>query len=319
MPCYFPNIAYKSLVRKTSLGKAIISFNPKYVNDAPYEEIKLPCGKCIGCQLKRAKSWALRCVNEASLFENNCFITLTFDDENLNKWESLDKKDFQNFMKLLRKRNKGLEEVEGKYPIRYFHCGEYGEMLGRPHHHACLFNFDFLDKILWKERLGNKLYRSEELERCWPHGYSVIGSVTLESAAYVARYVTKKVYGDRADSYYTRPDPDTGEAISIQPEYITMSRRPGIGKRWFERYRNDCYPKDFTTENGCKFSIPSYYDGLYELDEPNEFRKLKERRKKHAKENLKDSRKRLRQRERCVRLKQKVFKREYEKNGLKNV
>lgn len=212
------------------------------------------------------------------MYQANCFITLTYNDENLPEDGSLVIEDFQKFMKRLRKRFPGKDVVydkDGKptYPIRFFHCGEYGDMLGRPHYHACLFNFDFEDKKLFKVNNGSRLYRSEALEELWPYGYSMIGEVTFQSAAYVARYIMKKITGDKADEHYQ----------GKKPEYTTMSRRPGIGKGWFDKFEGDVYPKDFITMNGKKLSAPKFYDRLFEITNPDEFKKIKLRRKTEAK------------------------------------
>ena len=179
-------------------------FNPKYAYQADQPE-KLPCGQCVGCRLERSRQWAIRCMHEAQMHEDNCFITLTFNPESLddrsNPW-SLDVRDFQLFMKRLRK----------KYGagIRFYHCGEYGELNKRPHYHACIFGFDFPDKRLWKvTNSGHRLYISESLDELWPFGFCTIGNVTFESAAYVARYIMKKVNGDAAADHYEWIDEDT--------------------------------------------------------------------------------------------------------------
>jgi hypothetical protein len=133
MPCYFPITAWRSKDGKNEAGKWPVVFKPTagYLD----KELKLPCGRCIGCRLERSRQWAVRCVHEASLHEKNCFITLTYSPENLPKDGSLDVSHFQKFMKRFRKRfGPG---------IRFFHCGEYGESLSRPHYHACIFGFDF--------------------------------------------------------------------------------------------------------------------------------------------------------------------------------
>lgn len=288
MSCYKPIKAYKSNSKRTKNGKAYIAFK---IDDAghSYELVDLPCGQCIGCRLDRSKQWALRCVHEASLFKNNCFITLTFDDYHLNELQTLVKADFQKFMKRLRKRFKGFEYVitdQGKkrFPIRYFHCGEYGSQLRRPHHHACLFNFDFEDKILWQRKNGICLYRSPTLEELWPFGFCTIGDVTFDSAAYVARYVTKKITGDMAAIHYAYVDEETGEMFYIEPEYVTMSRRPGIGKRWFDKFgETDVYSKDFITINGRIQKVPAYYDKIYDQIDPNALRIIKNKRVAKAK------------------------------------
>lgn len=263
MPCYFPLRAWRGSGRGAS-GKQPIVFKPvdAICVDAP---IFLPCGQCIGCRLERSRQWAIRCVHEASLFERNCFITLTYADVPADG--SLSIRTFQLFMKRLRKRFSSER-------IRFFHCGEYGEKFGRPHYHACLFNFDFSDKVLWKEKNGNRLFTSKILEKVWGHGYCVIGEVTFDSAAYVARYIMKKVTGRKAAAHYG----------GRKPEYISMSRRPGIGRAWFDRFKSDVFPDDFVVVRGKKLRAPKFYDGLYELEHPEVFKALKEKRIAKAKE-----------------------------------
>ena len=182
MACFQPLHAYHAS-EADSEGKRAISFSrPK----GDSRMVKLSCGQCIGCRLERSRQWALRCSHEASMYDENCFITLTYREDALPPLGSLDKRHFQLFMKRLRKRYP-------KKTIRYFQCGEYGEKLSRPHYHACLFNHDFDDKKLFKVEGENRLYVSEKLTQLWPYGYSTVGAVTFESAAYVARYVTKKM------------------------------------------------------------------------------------------------------------------------------
>jgi len=264
MPCYHPKVAYrKRSGRNPVTGLWPITFDLKDGN--PDQEITIPCGVCIGCQLDRSQAWAIRCVNEASLHEKNTFITLTYREYNY----SLVKEDFVLFMKRLRKKY-----GEG---IRFFHCGEYGEKFDRPHHHACLFNHDFPDRTYWQTRNGVKLYKSEELEKIWGHGYCVVGDVTYESAAYVARYVTKKIIGRKADIHYE----------GRQPEYITMSRRPGIGNQWIEKFHNDVYNGDMVIiKKGLTCKPPRYYDNVMERLNKERIEKIKKERKENI--NLKE-------------------------------
>lgn len=307
MACYHPLNAYQSLTQKNENGKKIVTFSNIGMPKGSYEQIQLPCNQCIGCRIDRSRDWALRCVHEASMWTDNCFITLTFDDENINKLGTLVKSDFQKFIKRLRKKFRGNESTyneKGKlhYPIRYFHCGEYGTDYQRPHHHACIFNFDFLDKELWTLRSGTKLFRSKQLEKLWPYGFCTVGEVTFESAAYCARYITKKITGEKAEenySYNGYVDKETGECyknyplshgelveerIPFQPEYITMSRRPGIGKGWYEKYgETDIRSKDFCTLNGKKFKTPRFYDKIYDEIDRKKMEVIREQRKENAK------------------------------------
>jgi hypothetical protein len=249
MTCYHPLLAYKSE------GKVV--FNKPF---AFAKGFNLPCGQCIGCRLNYSRQWAIRIMHEAQMHDANCFITLTFNQAELEKRSnplSLDVSEYQRFMKRLRKKY-------GK-SIRFFHCGEYGDKNKRPHYHAIIFGMDFPDKKLWSERDGNKLYTSESLEKLWPYGFSTIGEVTFQSAAYVARYIMKKHKGDGAEDHYTRWCPETGEGTLVDPEYCTMSRKPGIGYEWFQKYKADVYPHDYVVINGHKVKPPRYYDSL--LDE----------------------------------------------------
>lgn len=292
MPCYFPLKGYRSHIPNAS-GKYGVFFNlPPGSFQAP---MQIPCGQCIGCRLERSRQWALRCVHEASLYPHNCFITLTYSDEFLPADMSLNKRHFQLFMKKLRKRfGSG---------IRFFHCGEYGERFGRPHYHACIFNFDFPDKKLWKISNGDlRLYTSESLSELWGFGFCTIGDCTFESAAYVARYVLKKVTGDRADEHYTYIDEGTGEFFNRLPEYTTMSRRPGIGRRWFDKFVSDVFPDDFIVSRGLKMKPPKYYNRQYEIDDPISWYAISDRRRIAAAEQKHNSTPdRLKVRERVVR------------------
>lgn len=261
MPCYHPLKAMR-----TSSGVKVLP------GDASIFNLQLPCGQCVGCRLERSRQWAMRCMHEASLHENNCFLTLTYDDEHLPPGNSLNHRDFQLFMKRLRR----------NYPddnIRYYMCGEYGENFGRPHFHVILFNFTFSDLTLWKRTSANEvIYRSKTLEKFWPYGYSSIGAVTFESAAYVARYVMKKVTGSRANSHYEELDTDTGEITTRVPEYNRMSLKPGIGADWYEKFSSDVYPHDRVVRDGTPSKPPRYYDKLLSRSNPELLAEIKDKR-----------------------------------------
>lgn len=283
MPCYYPMNGWRSRERGPT-GKRKIVFNLRdgFI-DLP---VTIPCGQCVGCRLERSRQWAIRCVHESQLYEKNCFITLTYNEKHLPTDGSLDVRAFQLFMKRLRKRF-----GDG---IRFFHCGEYGARHQRPHYHACLFNFDFDDKELWSIRQGVKLYRSKALEELWsvdgdPLGFCTVGAVTFESAAYVARYIMKKQTGDGALTYLDY-NPVTGEIYNERkPEYCTMSRRPGIGRPWLEKFKTDVYPGDFVVLGGKKMRPPKYYDHVFELVDPSEMARIKSQRKRKVKENALNS------------------------------
>lgn len=270
MSCYNPVELFKALSgpsKKT--GKTPLR-SLKMGGDIK-QPVMIPCGRCTECLFQRSRQWAIRCMNEAQMHQENCFITLTYNDDNLVCGEhayTLYPRDLQLFMKRLRK-----EVGDG---IKFFACGEYGDSNRRPHYHACIFGYDFSDekKSLISEREGVKLYTHPLLTRLWPAGFSTVGAVTLESAAYVARYTLKKKYGKKAKYY---------EKMGIEPEFIRMSRRPGIGTTWFEKFQGDVFPHDYiVTGNGIKQKPPKYYLEKYGLTNPEEYTTIKDTRKKEA-------------------------------------
>lgn len=205
--------------------------------------ILLPCGHCYSCGVEYSRTWASRIMLEAQHYENNCFITLTYND--IYCPPRLSKRDVQLFIKRLRK------EVSSSTQIRYFLCGEYGEKsalessdgYGRPHYHAIIFGYDFPDKeLLSKSKSGMMIYRSPMLERLWPFGISSIGSVSSESAQYVAKYSLKKKVSGK----------DSGE-------FVLMSRRPGIGAAG---YHPSIWRTGRIYVGGKTYKAPRYFEKL---------------------------------------------------------
>lgn len=290
MACYHPLHGYYSPTEKTQSGKPRVVFDrSKGYADRP---LVLPCGQCIGCRLERSRQWAIRCVHESQLHADNCFVTLTYSDAHLPRSNSLNHNDWVLFFKRLRKKfGKG---------IRYYMCGEYGETTARPHYHACVFNLEFGDKLLYSERDGIKLYTSETLTNLWGLGHCTVGALTFQSAAYCARYIMKKVTGDKADDHYTWMD-ENGELHYRDPEYTQMSRRPGIGKGWLEQFQTDAYPSDFVVLNGAKCTPPKFYDRQYEIVDAPGLQKIKARRLTRARRKKHDNTPdRLRVKETCA-------------------
>lgn len=251
MACFKPLRAYRN-----SNGAVVFHDN------GTGQYMELPCGQCIGCRLERSRQWAVRCVNEQQMHDENVFITLTYNDENIPRDGGLVKRHFQDFIRELRRQNKGKK-------IRYYQCGEYGGKTLRPHYHAILFNHNFHDwDFICNSDSGEPIYTSSELESIWKKGFVTVGDVTFKSAAYIARYCMKKLTGKQADvideqtglKHYERIHIDTGEIVEVIPEYTTMSRRPGIGSDWFDKYSMDFYTKDYALISGNRMRPPRYYD-----------------------------------------------------------
>lgn len=243
MPCFSPLRAYRAP------GGQITFSRKAGWSDRPLD---LACGQCIGCRLEKARQWTVRCVHEAQMHDSNCFLTLTYSPAHLPLNGGLRVRDWQLFAKRLRKR-------VGKF--RYMHCGEYGDENQRPHYHALLFGQDFSsDRVHWKGEGATKLYTSAILEDCWGLGFCTIGSFSFQTAAYVSRYILKKVTGANAPDHYQRVDADTGEVYQVKPEYVSMSRRPGLGSSWFDKFSSDVYPRDEVVLEGKRYRPPRFYD-----------------------------------------------------------
>lgn len=271
MPCFHPLKMYPS---RTSPGQLTMRYSEAWT-DLPHTPVR--CNQCSGCKLENARQWALRIKHEASEHDNNTFITLTYDNEHLPEGGTLVLKDWQDFMKRVRKKYKYKK-------LSFYHCGEYGEKQGRPHYHAIIFNHQFTDLTPIPRK--KDLYTSEQLLKLWQHkGHVSVGSVTFESASYVANYVQKKINGPKAEvinqsnglRHYERMMPD-GEIITLKPEYATMSRNPGIAANWLAKNHKDIYPSDFVTHKGKKQGLPKYYDKQYEILYPDQMEEIKKQR-----------------------------------------
>lgn len=260
------------------------------------QPVFLPCGRCIGCRLDYSRAWADRCMLEMEYHDRSMFVTLTYDDAHLPKsWSSdldtgeavspvatLVPTDLQLWLKRLRKRT-------GQY-LRFLACGEYGEHTFRPHYHAIIFGLQLDDLIPYAQSsLGYTYYTSQLVAETWPYGISILSDASWETCAYVARYVTKKYVGKDAKVHY--------ESLGIVPEFLRMSRRPGLGRQYFEDHPElwdyTCINVS-TPDGGRKIYPPKYYRKLLEERSPDIAKELSKKRelisirKNNAKKRLTD-------------------------------
>lgn len=283
MPCYHPQDVVRSKrVSHLKSGKPVTFFgksrlkkirlwnsSPRHTEFYEPEEFQVPgCKpKCVGCQEDYSRTWAVRAWHHSQMHDANCFITLTFSDEFVP--DTLDHVWFQLFMKRFRRAI--------SVPISFFMAGEYGSINLRPHFHACIFGFDFPDKLLWSVRDDVRLYTSEMLGKLWSdpnsgksYGFSSVGDVTFESAAYIARYVGKKALS---------ADLPPG----LRPEYSKCSLKRPIGKSWFHAFRDSVFPCDAVSlRGGSKCKVPRYYDKQLDTVDPVMHTSIKDVRKARA-------------------------------------
>lgn len=245
-----------------------------------HSPLELPCGRCLGCRLEYSRRWAVRLMHENKMHKQSCFLTLTYNNDSLPEFGTLVPRHLQLFHKRLHNR---LLDQRGD-GIRYYGCGEYGDLNQRPHYHSLIFGYDFPDKVFYANNGRDEpIYTSKLLNELWhdggmPFGDCKIGAVTFDSAAYVARYVTKKVGGKkREDGHYEVHNAD-GVVSERQPEFAHMSRRPGIGATYYAKFGREIRDHDNIIVNGSPAPSVRYYDNLGKDVDPERSKWLKFRR-----------------------------------------
>lgn len=250
----------------------------------------IPCKKCIGCRLDYSREWANRGFLESQNWEQNYFVTLTYDEKHLPKNKSLEPKEFSNFIKRLR-RYMEYNNIQ-KEGIRFMGCGEYGEQRERPHYHIIFFNLNLPVESFYNARIINKntYWQNKIIEKCWDKGISNVSSVTWNNIAYTARYITKKINGSMAHEEY-EVDKETGEAIDREKEFFRASRNPGIGAYYFEDNVEKIYNNDEIIIKNRAGTVsskpPKYFDRLLEKDNPEQLKAIKKERRKRQRDNIK--------------------------------
>lgn len=241
-------------------------------------------------------------MHHAQMHEQNAFITLTYNDEHL-AGPSLEHRHFQLFMKRLRKsvsrasnKNQSARDLDQKGQpngrLSYYMAGEYGSTTRRPHYHACIFGWEPSDKLYWRRTpTGSRLYTSQLLDKLWGKGFTSIGDVNFESAAYIARYIMAKITGPNSAQFYEHVDEQTGVITDLKPEYNKMSlgKNNAIGKTWLQKYEQDVYPEGELLIRKTKTKTPKYYDKLYKKKEPDNYEEMKMNRELQQLEYVKDN------------------------------
>lgn len=231
MSCNLPITAYYADKVNPETGKRSLTFNQKmsYKGSDPTipRVLAVPCGKCHGCRADQSLMWSIRGYHESTLHEQNSFLTLTYDDDHIPADGKIDKRHLQLFFKSLRR--------DGT-KIRYIACGEYGGQTRRPHYHAIIFGKDWLENSV---PVSETMYTHKALADAWGKGFITVAPVTMASICYVCGYVNKKI-----------DDTDT---------FNLMSRRPGIGHKWLDLYRDDIIRTGVVSIDGQAYQVPKRY------------------------------------------------------------
>lgn len=265
----------------------------------------IPCGKCLGCFLEKARDKAVQLslekMNPEYKKDEMWFLTLTYEDDYLpihsyvdaNTGEifngcSTELRDLQNWIKKLR-------DNHPDKTIRYMAAREYGKHTLRPHYHLIIFGLPLNRKLFIKignNANGDPLWTTPELDNmrskdCWSvrrplgdrtatmykAGNVTIGEVTFQSISYVARYTMKKANKEyNSDWWY--------EAQGLDIEGISQSQ--DLGKWYYDIHKHEIYQNDLVPvlgKNGEFSRPPRSYDRMYKKEFPKEFEKIVERRK----------------------------------------
>lgn len=248
----------------------------------------LGCGSCFGCRMEYSKQWALRCMLEASYYERNYFVTLTYDDYHLPSGQFLDfggevkdtslcREDLVKFIKRFRQHCVEHYNHDG---VRVFYCGEYGSLTDRPHYHIIFFNCPAIDLTFYKRSPeGGYYYHSKDIYDTWRDrdkvsiGFHTVSELNYNMCAYTARYMLKKQKGqsvkDRLFAFDNVSDTDLQLRSNV---FCGMSLKPGIGRRYYDEHKDQIYDTDQILYND-EFKAycakpPRYFDKLYDIDEP---------------------------------------------------
>lgn len=269
MKCLFPLSALRSTKINPATGKkpVILSSNPKegYTD----QKLDLPCGKCLHCRINRTREWAIRASHEAALYpaDQNHFVLLTYNDENLPADGGLNKIHVKKFLDRLR----ADAAWKGIKSPRTFGCGEYGSKTSRPHYHINIFGLPLDDRVYLKNLKQNKLYTSQYLTKKWQLGAVTLSPFSHLTAQYTAKYIIKALWAE--DS---QVGGEEGEARQqLPPEArIATSTHPGLGAQFLDRYAESIVSLGACEIDGAMAPIPSYYKKLLQKNHPNLYKKL---------------------------------------------
>lgn len=306
------------LVRDKDTGRVIGSIQnieywggdtSKYLNNPRYQLI--PCGQCIACRINYSKEWAARCIMETIYHEENWFVTLTYDNDHVptidlrtgeltrgGYWILEEKNpgkeiiqslsllplDLQLFMKRMRI----TQQRNGWGNIRFYSCGEYGGQTLRPHYHILMYGLHVPDLTYFKtdKDTGCEYYLSEYIAKIWGMGHIIIGKVTWNSCAYVSRYVMKKQLGKDENGLTAK---DRYLEAGLEPEFVRMSLKPGIGQQYYQDHKQEIYLNDEIILPGGKKPIvmkpPKKFDEWFENEYPDQLAIIKEAREEGVRES----------------------------------
>jgi len=237
MKCADPVLCYRSRDGKRQFRH--FSHSSEIYKAHLHQEV-FSCGRCLSCRKAKARELAARCVLHASLYDQNCFLTLTYDETKAGYHNDFDYTDIQRFKKRLRQHAR---RVLGRR-IEVFNVHEYGKN-GKKHWHLIVFNWDAVDKVLYTTSGGHPLYTSSVLTKLWPFGYHTIGDVSEGSAMYQAQYMEKDFQNNNQTS-----------------KRRSHSKHSGLGRPYFLKHFRQLLRLGYIPFGGGKIGLPRYFEKI---------------------------------------------------------
>lgn len=224
-PLMIRNPRYKGMTARERRVYAWEHYKLTYLPDL---YIEVPCGKCHSCFRRRMNDYRFRLLYEHNKYPNSIFLTLTFDEKNLKRFEKEPNKAVLLFLDRCRKRF-------GK-SLRHWFCSEYGSLNGRIHYHGIVFNIPGFNPAD---------FNSKTVSELWSYGYVYVGYCNPETMSYITKYVTKTA------------------SKGLNPPRIISSK--GIGEGYLTP-RNILYHNDgqgnyrpYVDYGSFRFPLPRYY------------------------------------------------------------
>lgn len=214
--CLYP----KLIKNKKYLPNKKNGYNAPVCKEEIFRYVTADCGKCLECRKKKMREWRVRLLEELKENNNAIFVTLTLNEESLQKgWQP--KKYIRMFLERYRKKT--------KKSIRHWFVTEVGEEKGRLHFHGIIWD--------WKKEL--------KLDKIWKYGYTYTGLYVNEASVnYIVKYMLKPniKYKDFKQEVFCSP--------GIGKNFINRPQAKMSKEKLEEFYR---------LNNGQKIAMPKYY------------------------------------------------------------
>lgn len=242
-------------VNKLYIKSNKLDFNPQLDRFFNY----VPCGKCDECQAQLRNGYVLRMLSEYDntkrLGGMTFYITLTYDEQNIRKFNNLflfDKREVQNFYKRLRSYI--------NIPLKYFISSEYGDKRKRPHYHTVIYLSDTISIDAFKKAC----------QKAWHCGNCFFGInngvvVDVRPFNYCAKYIVK-------DSFYydldrKLSDVERNELVELEKSGLTIVpfhlQSIGLGLDYVSKLSDFDFIRGYVTYTNIdglckKYPIPLY-------------------------------------------------------------